>query len=94
MKYSSHKKWLSSLSSTALYNEGPVQAETRGIVTRQRTHIWRAEDTLGVEEPRSTLTTTGHAGLVAFSDLVSLGLMLEGCVFQSCYKVYKKVTIR
>lgn len=40
MKYSSHKKWLSSLSSTTHYNDSPVRAETRGIVARQRTHIW------------------------------------------------------
>lgn len=39
MKYCSHKKWLSSISSTTLYNEGPVQAETRDIVTQQHTHM-------------------------------------------------------
>lgn len=38
MKYSSHKKWLSSLSSTTHYNDRPVQAETGGIVTRRHTH--------------------------------------------------------
>lgn len=77
MKYGSHKKWLSSLSSTALYNESPVPAETRGIVTRRRTHIWSPKDSLGVEEPRSTLATTSHAGLLAFySTLTILALLL------------------
>ena len=66
MKYCSHKKWLSSLSSTALHNDGPVQAETRGIVTRQHTHIWSPEDSLGVEGPCSVLTTTSHTGLWVF----------------------------
>lgn len=48
-----------------LYNECPVPAETRGIVTRQHTHIWSPKDSLGVQEPRSALTTS-HAGLLAF----------------------------
>lgn len=65
MKYCSHKKWLSSLSPTTLYNEGPVQAETRGIVTQQHTQ-YGALRTLRVEEQHSVLTTTSHAGLLAF----------------------------
>lgn len=69
MKYSSHKKWLSSLSSTALHNGGPVLAETRGIVTQQHTHIWSLKDSLGVEESWSAFLTTGHAGSLAFFTL-------------------------
>lgn len=93
MKYSSHKKWLSSLSSTTLYNEGPVQAETRGIVTRQHTHIWSPKDTLGVEEPRSALTTTtSHAGLLAFfSTLWILALCWKGvCSSQAAKSTHKR----
>lgn len=64
MKYSSHKKWLSSLSSTALHNECPVRAETRDIVTRQQ-HTRSPEDSLGVEVSWSALTTTSHAGMLS-----------------------------
>lgn len=96
MKYSSHKKWLSSLSSTTLYNEGPVQAETRGIVTRQHTHIRSPKDTLGVEEPQSALTTTSHAGLLAFfSTFWILALYWEGvCSSQAAKSTHKKARIR
>lgn len=38
MKYCGHKKWLSRLSFATLYNEGPVQAETRAIVKQQHTY--------------------------------------------------------
>lgn len=66
MKYSSHKKWLSSLSSTTHYNDSPVQAETRGIVTQQHTHIWSPRGSLWVGVPSSLLATTSHAGLLTF----------------------------
>lgn len=80
MKYSSHTKWLSSLSSTSLYNGGPVLAETRGIVTRRLTHIWSRKDSLGVEEPWSAFKTTSHAGLLAFlSTMWVLALSYARC---------------
>lgn len=43
IEYSSHKKWLSSLSSTTHYNDSPVWPETGGIVTG---HTLRAPKTL------------------------------------------------
>lgn len=60
MKYSSHKKQLSSLSSTALYNGGPVNAQTGGIVT----HTYGAPNTIW--EFKNPFTGTGLTGLLAF----------------------------
>lgn len=71
MKYSSHKKWLSSLSSTTPYNEGPVQGETRGIVSWQHTHICSPKDTLGAEEPLNNNQSCRFASILLH--LVDLG---------------------
>lgn len=38
MKCSSHKKWLSSVSSTEGYNGGPVRIDTGPIVIQTHTH--------------------------------------------------------
>lgn len=66
MKYCSHKKWLSGLSSASLYNDSPVLAETGSIVIQQHTDIWSTECFLGVEGLNSVLTTTSLAGLLVF----------------------------
>lgn len=61
MKYSSHKKWLSSLSSSTHYNGRFVWAQTRGIVTHH--HIRSPKHTLGLKDP---LRRTSPAGSLAF----------------------------
>lgn len=65
IKYSSHKKQLSSLSSTLLYNGGPVKAQTGGIVT----HTYGAPDTIW--EFKNPLTESGLTGLREFFTFTS-----------------------
>lgn len=90
MKYSSHTKWLSSLSSTSLYNGGPVLAETRGIVIRRHTHIWSRKDSLGVEEPWSAFKTTSYAGLLAL--LSTLWVLVLS--YASCGRIIRHQAVR